>query len=78
MNTNMSAPKTRPWKILAMGRGKKIAAEAEKRLHELGYPNAKVLSVENDQASDDHLVELLKSEQWDGVSIGKHRIFPME
>lgn len=71
----MSAPKTRPWKILAMGRGKKTAADAEKHLHQLGYPNVKVFGVENNQASDDEVVELLKSEKWEGVSIGKHRNF---
>lgn len=71
----MSAPITRAWKILAMGRGKTTAAKAEEHLHQLGYPNVKVFGVENTKESDDQVVELLKSENWDAVSIGKHLNF---
>ena len=66
----MSAPQTRPWKILAMGRGKTTAAKAEEHLHQMGYPNVKVFGVENNKESDDEVVRLLKSDNWDGVSIG--------
>jgi hypothetical protein len=54
-----------------MGRGQQNAEKAEKHLHEIGYKNAKVIGVDNDNASDDKLIELLKGNDWDGVSIGK-------
>jgi hypothetical protein len=53
-----------------MGRGKETAAKAEKYLHELGYSNTKLLGVENDKATDDYLIELLKGNDWDAISIG--------
>lgn len=68
----MSTSKTRPWKILVMGRGKAKAENAEKYLHQLGYPNVKVVGVDNDKDSDDEVIRLLKSDTWNGVSIGKH------
>ncbi len=67
----MAASKNSSWKVLAMGRGVKTAAKAEEYLHQLGYKNAKVIGVENDKASDDRLIELLKQTDWDAVSIGK-------
>ncbi len=67
----MSTSKIHTWKILAMGRGKQTAAKPQQHLHESGYPNAKVIGVENDKASDDEVIQLLKSNDWDGVSIGK-------
>jgi hypothetical protein len=54
-----------------MGRGQKIAEKAENYLHEIGYKNAKVIGVDNDKASDDKVIETLKGNDWDGVSIGK-------
>ncbi len=66
----MSGSKNRSWKILGMGRGKETAAKAEKYLHELGYSNTKIIGVENDKATDDHLIELLKGNDWDAISIG--------
>jgi hypothetical protein len=71
----MPGGKGHSWKILAIGRGSMIAETAEKHLHELGYQNAKVLAVDNDKASDDKFIELLKNNDWDGVSIGKSREF---
>ncbi len=70
----MSGSKTRSWKILAMGRGQQNAEQAEKRtkhLHEIGYKNAMSMRIDNDKASDDKVIELLKGNDWDGVSIGK-------
>ncbi len=67
----MAGAKSHSWKILAMGRGEGTAAKAEKYLHELGYKNAKVIGVDNDKASDDKVIEILKGNDWDGVSIGK-------
>jgi len=67
----MSGSKSRSWKILAMGRGQKTAEKAENYLHEIGYKNAKVIGVDNDKASDDKVIEILKGNDWDGVSIGK-------
>jgi len=67
----MSGSKTRSWKILAMGRGQQTAEKAEKHLHEIGYKNAKVIGVDNDNASDNKVIELLKGNDWDGVAIGK-------
>jgi hypothetical protein len=66
----MSDSKNRSWKILAMGRGKETAAKAEKHLHERGYTNIKVIGVENDKATDDYIIELLKGNDWDGICIG--------
>ena len=66
----MSSSINRSWKVLGMGRGKDTAAKAEKHLRELGYTNIKIIGVENDKASDDYLIELLKENDWDGVSIG--------
>ncbi len=56
-----------------MGRGKQTAAKAEQHLHEIGYPNVKVVGVENDKASDDEVIKLLKDNDWDGVSIGENQ-----
>lgn len=67
----MSGSKTHSWKILALGRGQVTAEKAEKHLHEIGFPNVKVIGVDNDKASDDKLIELLKQDDWEGVSIGK-------
>jgi len=70
----MSGSKTRSWKILAIGRGHPLAENREKRekhLHEIGYKNAEVIRVDNNKASDDKLIEVLKENDWDGVSIGK-------
>jgi hypothetical protein len=53
-----------------MGRDEETAIKAEKYLHELGYSNTKVIGVENDKATDDYLIELLKGNDWDGISIG--------
>ncbi|CAF1407011.1 unnamed protein product [Adineta steineri] len=66
----MSGSKGSSWKILGLGRREDIAQKAEKYLHELNYPNAKVIALENDKAGDDKLIELLKTNDWDGVSIG--------
>jgi hypothetical protein len=66
----MSDSKNRSWKILAMGRSKEVAPKVEKHLHEGGYTNIKVIGVENDKATDDYLIELLKGNDWDGISIG--------
>ena len=73
----MSTSKTRPWKILVMRRGKAKAENAEQYLHQRGYPNVKVVGVDNDKDSDDEVIRLLKSDTWNGVSIGKHRNFLM-
>ncbi len=54
-----------------MGRGQLVAEKIEKHLHEIGYKNAKVIGVDNNKASDDKLIEVLKGNDWDGVSIGK-------
>ncbi|CAF1023565.1 unnamed protein product [Adineta steineri] len=66
----MPGSKGGSWKILGLGRGEETAQKAEKHLHELNYPNAKVIGLENDKAGDDKLIELLKTNDWDGVSIG--------
>jgi len=67
----MSGSKTHSWKILALGKGQTAAEKIEKHLHEIGYPNVKVMGAENDKASDDKLIEILKQDDWEGVSIGK-------
>jgi hypothetical protein len=67
----MSTSKIHTWKILAMGRGQQEAAKIEEHFHELGYPNVKAIGIENDKVSDDEVIKLLKSNDWDGVSIGK-------
>jgi hypothetical protein len=64
----MSRSKGRPWQILVVGRGG--AEKIEQHLHELNYKNVKVVALENDKASDDKFIELLKSQEWAGVSIG--------
>jgi hypothetical protein len=67
----MSDSKNRSWKILTMGRrSKEVAPKTEKDLHERGYTNIKSIRVENDKATDDYLIELLKGNDWDGISIG--------
>ncbi len=66
----MSGSKNCSWKVLCMGRDEETAIKAEKYLHELGYSNTKVIGVENDKATDDYLIELLKGNDWDGISIG--------
>ncbi len=53
-----------------MGRSKEAAAKAEKYLHERGDTNIKVIGVENDKATDDYIIELLKGNDWDGICIG--------
>lgn len=63
--------KGHPWKILGIGRSQTMAEMVENNLHELGYKNVKVIGIENDKTSDDKLIELLKNNDWDGVSIGK-------
>ncbi|CAF1125722.1 unnamed protein product [Didymodactylos carnosus] len=66
----MSSTKSYEWKILAFGRGQQTSEKAEKHLHSLGYKNARVISLENNQENDQRLIKLLKEEEWDGVSIG--------
>jgi hypothetical protein len=73
--TKMSQTKAHSWKILAFGRGTSTAEKAEKHLHDLGYKNAKVIGLENDKASDDKLIELLKGNDWDGISFGNYALF---
>ncbi len=51
-------------------RSKEVAPKTEKDLHERGYTNIKSIRVENDKATDDYLIELLKGNDWDGISIG--------
>ncbi len=68
--TKMSGSKNRSWKVLCMGRDEETATKAEKHFHELGYSNTKIIGVENDKVTDDHLIELLKGNDWDGISIG--------
>ena len=55
-----------------MGRGQATADKAEKHLHQIGFKNAKVVGVDNDKASDDKLIQLLKDHEWDAVSIGRY------
>ena len=64
-------PGSKNWKILGMGRGEDKAEKAEKHLHELGYKNMKVIGIENDKATDDKIIELLKQGDWDAISFGK-------
>ena len=66
----MAATKEYPWKILALGRGQLTADKANKYLHDIGFKNALVVALENDHASDEKLIGLLKRQEWDGVSIG--------
>ncbi|CAF1445733.1 unnamed protein product [Didymodactylos carnosus] len=66
----MSSTKSYEWKMLAFGRSPQIAETAEKHLHSLGYKNARVIALENNQENDQRLIKLLKEEEWDGVSIG--------
>ncbi len=66
----MSDSKIRSWKILAMGRSKPGAPRIEKHLHERGYTIITRIGVENNKASDDYLIELLKGNDWDGISVG--------
>ena len=67
----MSGGKAHPWKILCFGRGEGTAHKAEEHLHEIGYKNVKVIGLENDKASDDKVIELLKQDDWIAVSFGK-------
>jgi hypothetical protein len=71
----MSESKAHSWKILALGRGRNVGEKVEKHLHEIGYKNVKAIGLENDKAYDDKLIELLKDNNWDGVSIGKYRYY---
>ncbi|CAF0792006.1 unnamed protein product [Rotaria sp. Silwood1] len=66
----MTGSKAHSWKILVLGREHELAEKAEQYLHEMGYKNIKVIIVENDKVNDDKLIEVLKSNDWDGVSIG--------
>jgi len=68
----MSEAQTRLWKILCFGRGEGTAQKAEEYLHESGYKNIKVVGIENDKASDDKIIELLKQDDWIAVSFGKN------
>ncbi|UJR15910.1 hypothetical protein I4U23_002831 [Adineta vaga] len=66
----MPGSKGHSWKILGIGRGAETAEKAEKYMRELNFPNAKVIALQNDKASDDKFIEILKSDEWDGVSVG--------
>jgi len=67
---SMSSTKSYEWKILALGRDQQLAVEFKQLLHSLGYKNARLVVLENNQESDQHLLKLLKEEEWDGISIG--------
>ena len=67
----MPGSKTHSWKILCFGRGEGTAQKAEEYLHKIGYINVKVVGLTNDKASDDKVIELLKQDDWVGVSFGK-------
>jgi len=71
----MAGAKSHSWKILAMGRGAGTEVKVEKYLQELGCKIDKVIGVDNDKASDDKVIELLKSNDWDGVSVGEYVLF---
>ena len=66
----MPGSKGHQWKILAVGREAKIAETLESFMHESNYNNVKVIALENDKDSDDKFIEMLKSNEWDAVSIG--------
>jgi hypothetical protein len=71
----MAGVKAHSWKILGLRRGQGTGGKVEKHLHECGYENFKAIGLENDKASDDKVIELLKSDDWVGVSIGKPILF---
>ncbi|CAF1353459.1 unnamed protein product [Adineta ricciae] len=66
----MPGSKGHQWKILAVGRQATIAEALENFMHESNYNNVKVIALENDKDSDDKFIEMLKSNEWDAVSIG--------
>ncbi|CAF0876357.1 unnamed protein product [Rotaria sordida] len=66
----MTGSKAHSWKILVLRREHELTEKAEEYLHEMGYKNAQVIAIENDKTNDDKLIELLKRNDWDGVSIG--------
>ncbi|CAF1185964.1 unnamed protein product [Didymodactylos carnosus] len=66
----MSSTKSSEWKILALGNDQQLGEEIKQHLHSLGYKNARVVILQNNQENDQHLLKLLKEEEWDGVSIG--------
>jgi methenyltetrahydromethanopterin cyclohydrolase len=68
----MAGAKAHSWKVLGLGKTKAIAEKTEKHLQEIGYKNAKVIALENDKASDDTVIELLKENDWDGVCFGEY------
>lgn len=67
---NMTERRERSWHILALGKDPAVASKAEKHLHELGYINAKVIGLDNNDYDDEKLIHLFKERPWDGISIG--------
>ncbi|CAF1302282.1 unnamed protein product [Didymodactylos carnosus] len=57
------------WKILAFGRGQHLADKAKVYLDSLGYQTT-VLSLADDPESDQKLIDALKKDQFDAVSVG--------